>query len=150
MNIRHKFYVCPDSAVSNRLLCKASHRPLWQIRCKPLYAHELEKQTVQKETLHLDLNTTYRNLKKYKLLIRTRKKRTAPLTMRPWVIGHFRSLRHVYGTIFHSPSSRHLPFESLKIVWRLIYFLLLFLNLYILFVKCPWGDFHHFWHFNRY
>jgi len=38
------------------------------------------------------------------------------LALRPWVIGHFRSLRHVYGTIFHSTSSRHLPFESLKIV----------------------------------
>jgi len=38
------------------------------------------------------------------------------LALRPWVIGHFRSLRHVYGTIFHSMSSRHLPFESLKIV----------------------------------
>jgi hypothetical protein len=38
------------------------------------------------------------------------------LALRPWVIGHFRSLRHVYGTIFHSTSSGHLPFESLKIV----------------------------------
>jgi len=55
-------------------------------------------------------------------------------------VGHFRSLRHVYGTIFHSTSSRHLPIESLKIVWRLIYFLLLLLNLYILFVKCLRGD----------
>jgi len=64
------------------------------------------------------------------------------LALRPWVIGHFRSLRHVYGTIFHvSTSSRHLPLESLKIVWRLIYFLLFFLNLYIPFVKCLRGDF---------
>jgi len=36
------------------------------------------------------------------------------LTLRPWVISHFRSLRHVYGTLFHSTSSRHLPFESFK------------------------------------
>jgi len=49
-----------------------------------------------------------------------------------------------------STSSRHLHFEFLKIVWRLIYFLLLFLNLYILFVKCLRGDFCHFWHFNCY
>jgi len=67
---------------------------------------------------------------------------------RAWVIthGHFRLLRHVYGTIFYSTSSRHLPFESLKIVWRLIYFLVLFLNLYILFLKCLRGDFCHYWH----
>jgi len=38
------------------------------------------------------------------------------LALRPWVIGHFRSLCYVYGTIFHSTSLRHLPFESLKIV----------------------------------
>jgi len=38
------------------------------------------------------------------------------LASRPWVIDHFRSLCHVYGTIFHSTSSRHLPFESSKIV----------------------------------
>jgi len=63
---------------------------------------------------------------------------------------YFRSLHHVYGTIFHSTSSRNLPFESLNIVWRLICFLPLFLNLYILFVKCLRGDFCHFWHFNRY
>jgi len=44
-----------------------------------------------------------------------------PCAWGPWVIGHFRSLRHVYGTIFHSTSSLHLPFESLKIVWRLMY-----------------------------
>jgi len=37
----------------------------------------------------------------------------------------------------HSTSLRHLPFESLKIFGRLIYFLFLFLNLYILFCKVP-------------
>jgi len=38
------------------------------------------------------------------------------LALRPWVIGHFRSLCHAYGTIFHSTPSRHLPsIESLKL-----------------------------------
>jgi len=59
------------------------------------------------------------------------------LALRPWVIGHFRSLRHVYEAIFHNTLSRHLPFECLKIVWRLIYFLLLFLNLYFIFCEVP-------------
>jgi len=38
------------------------------------------------------------------------------LALRPWVISHFRSLRHVFETILQSMSSRHLPFEFLKIV----------------------------------
>jgi len=38
------------------------------------------------------------------------------LASRPLAIGHFRSLRHAYGTIIHSTLSRHLPLESLKIV----------------------------------
>jgi len=53
------------------------------------------------------------------------------LALRPWWSVDFRSLRHVNGAILHSTSSHHLPFESLKIFWSLIYLLLLFLNLYI-------------------
>jgi len=42
--------------------------------------------------------------------------------LRPWVISHFRLLHHVYGIIFYSTSSCHLPFKSLKIVWFLFFF----------------------------
>jgi len=46
----------------------------------------------------------------------------------------------VYGTIFDSTSSRQLPFESLKIVSRLIFFF--FLSLIFFFAKCLRGDFY--------
>jgi len=69
---------------------------------------------------------------------------------RGWSVISGRCATYVYGTIFHSTSSRHLPFESLKIDCRLIHFVLLFLNLYILFCEVPVRWFCHFGHFNRY
>ena len=54
----------------------------------------------------------------------------------PLVISLSQLLRLAFGTVCHSMSSRHLLFKSSEVVLRLIYFLCLLLNYFIVMYGC--------------